>query len=79
MSINIIQWHAGIGNFYRYAHPLLKKNKNLSFNFDLRLIFMNSILSLLKIYYCFIVGKEGHTPSPLFFPGQPPFLRFPPF
>ena len=47
MSIDIMQWHAGIGNFYRYAYPLIKMNKNmLSFNFDFRLI-------LMIFFYCF--------------------------
>ena len=42
MSINIMQWRVGIGIFYRYAHLLIKMNKNfLSFNFDIRLILMN--------------------------------------
>ena len=46
MSINIMQWRGGIGNFCRYAHPLTKMNKNLlSFNFDLRLILMNFFCS----------------------------------
>ena len=42
MLINIMQRLAGIGNIYRYVHPLIKMTKNLlSFNFDLRLILMN--------------------------------------
>ena len=42
MLINIMQWLAGIGNIYRYVHPLIKMTKDLlSFNFDLRLILMN--------------------------------------
>ena len=46
MSINIMQWRAGTGNFYRHAYPLIKMNKNLlSFNFDLRLILMNFFCS----------------------------------
>ena len=41
-----MQWRAGIGNPYRYAHPLNKMNKNLfSFNFDIRLILMNFFYS----------------------------------
>ena len=37
-----MQWRVGIGIFYRYAHLLIKMNKNiLSFNFDIRLILMN--------------------------------------
>ena len=57
MLINIMQWHAGITNFYRHAYPLIKMNKNLlSFNFDLRLILMNFFCSFfLKIYCCFMV------------------------
>ena len=41
-----MQWRAGTGNFCRYAHPLIKINRNfLSFNFDLRLILMNFFCS----------------------------------
>ena len=47
MSINIMQWRAGIGNFYRYAYPLINKKKNLlSFNFDISLILLNLFYSL---------------------------------
>ena len=47
MSINIMQWHAGIGNFYRYAYPLINMNKSLlSFNFDISLILLNLFYSL---------------------------------
>ena len=36
MSINIMQWCAGIGNYYRYAYPLINMKKSLSsFNFDI--------------------------------------------
>ena len=42
MLINTMQWHVDIGNFYRYANPLIKINKKLlSFNFNLRFILMN--------------------------------------
>ena len=36
-----MQWHAGIGNFYRYTHPLIKMKKSLSFNFDLKMVLKN--------------------------------------
>ena len=29
-----MQWRADIGNFYRYAYPLISIKKNLSFNVD---------------------------------------------
>ena len=46
MSINIMQWRSGTGNFYRYAYLLIKINKNmLSFNFDLRLTLMTFFYS----------------------------------
>ena len=42
-----MQWHAGIGNFYRYACPQINMNKSLlSFNFDVSLI-------LLSFFYSF--------------------------
>ena len=41
MSNNIRQWRAGIGNFCRYAYPLININKSLlSFNFDISLILL---------------------------------------
>ena len=47
MSINIMQWRAGIGNFYRYASPLIHMNKSLlPFNFDTSLILLNFFNSL---------------------------------
>ena len=36
-----MQWRAGIGNFYRYAHPLIKMKKSLSFNFDFKMVLKN--------------------------------------
>ena len=42
-----MQWCAGIGNFYRYAYPLINMNKSLlSFNFDISLILLNFSYSL---------------------------------
>ena len=42
-----MQWRAGIGNFYRYAYPLINMNKSLlSFNFDISLILLNLFYSL---------------------------------
>ena len=42
-----MQWRAGIGNFYRYAYPLInKKKKLLLFNFDISLILLNLFYSL---------------------------------
>ena len=47
MPINIMKWHAGIKNFYRYAYPLINMNKSLlSFNFDISLILLNLFYSL---------------------------------
>ena len=52
-----MQWCAGIGNFYRYAYPLINMNKSLlSFNFDISLILLNFLtLYFIKFYYCFVM------------------------
>ena len=65
MSINIMQWHAGIGNFYRYAHPQIKMNKNiLSFNFDSRLILMNFFYSFFSENLSLLHGDIETNPGP---------------
>ena len=47
MSINMMQWRAGTGNFYRYAYHLTNMNKSLlSLNFDISLILLNLFYSL---------------------------------
>ena len=65
MSINIMQWHAGIGNFYRHAYPVIKINKNLlSFNFDLRLILMNCSYSFFSENLLLLRGDIKANPGP---------------
>ena len=63
MLINIMQWHAGIRNFYRHAYPILKMNKNLlSFNFDSRLILMN-VYSFFSENFLLLHGDIEANPS----------------
>ena len=65
MSINIMQWRAGIGNFYRHAYPLIKLNKNLfSFNLDLRLILINFFYSFFSENLLLLHGGIEANPSP---------------
>ena len=65
MSIYIMQWRAGIGNFYRYAHPLIKMSKNLlSFNFDIRLILMNFFYSFFSENLLLLHGDIETNPGP---------------
>ena len=56
-----MQWHAGIGNFYRHVYPLIKINKNLlSFSFDLRLTLMNFFYSFFSENFLLLHGDiEG--------------------
>ena len=57
MSINITQWRAGIGNFYRYAYPLINTNKSLlPFNFDMSLILLNFFYSLFYQIFLLLHG-----------------------
>ena len=65
MSINIMQWRAGIGNFYRHAYLLIKMNKNLlSFNFDLTLILMNFSYSFFSENLLLLHGDIEANPGP---------------
>ena len=50
MSINVLQWHSGIGHFYKCTHPLIKKKCSSSFNLDLRKI-------LTIFFYSYFSGK----------------------
>ena len=59
-----MQLRAGVGNFYRYAHPLIKMNKNLSFNFDLRLIFMIFFYSFFSENLLLLHGDIATNPGP---------------
>ena len=47
MSVNIMQWRAVIGNFYRYAYPLISIKNNLSFNVD--------VSSILMIFFYYLI------------------------
>ena len=54
----------GIGNFYRYAPPVIKMNKNLlSFNFDLRLVLMIFFNSFFSEILLLLHGDIGTNPS----------------
>ena len=65
MSINIMQWRAGIGNFYRYAYPLINMNKSLlSFNFDISLILLNLFYSLFYQILLLLHGDVETNPGP---------------
>ena len=65
MSVNIMQWHAGIGNFYRYAHPLIKMNKHLlSFNFEVRLMLMKFFHSFFPESLLLLHGDIETNPGP---------------
>ena len=65
MSINIMQWRAGIGNFCRYAYPLINMNKSLlSFNFDISLILLNLFYSLFYQILLLLHGDVETNPGP---------------
>ena len=50
MPVNVLQWHAGIGNFYKCTHPLIKVKYSSLFNLDLR--------KILTIFFCsYLSGK----------------------
>ena len=39
MLVNVLQWHAGFGNFYKRAHPQIKIKCGSYFSFNIRTIF----------------------------------------
>ena len=50
MPVNVLQWHAGIGNFYKCTHPLINVKYSSLFNLDLR--------KILTIFFCsYFSGK----------------------
>ena len=65
MPINIMQWHARIRNFYRYAYPLINMYKSLlSFNFDMSLILLNLFYSLFYQILLLLHGDVETNPGP---------------
>ena len=65
MSINIMQWCAGIGNYCRYAYPLINMKKSLlSFNFDISLILLNLFYSLFYQILLLLHGDVETNPGP---------------
>ena len=54
-----MQWCAGIGNFYRYAHPLIKMNKIPWFKIDFYEFFLFSVSENLLLH-----GDTETNPGP---------------
>ena len=59
-----MQWHAGIGNFYRYTHPLIKMKKSLSFNFDFKMVLKNFFYFLFNEKLLLLHGDIETNPGP---------------
>ena len=60
-----MQWRAGIGNYYRYAYPLINMKKSLlSFNFDISLILLNLFYSLFYQILLLLHGDVETNPGP---------------
>ena len=53
-----------IGNFYRYAYPLINTNKCLSFNFDISLTLLNFFHSLFYQILLLLNGDVETNPGP---------------
>ena len=65
MLVNVLQWHAGIGNFYKYTHPLFKIKCSLLLKLEIRkilTIFFYSIFSRMLIMQH---GDIESNPSPI--------------
>ena len=64
MSVSIMQWRVGIGNFHRFAYPLIKMIKNmLSLNFDLTFILMNFFYSFFSENLLLLHGDIETNPG----------------
>ena len=50
MLVNVLQWRAGIGNFYKCTHPLIKMKCSSLFNLDLR--------KILTIFFCSYFSRK---------------------
>ena len=60
-----MQWRAGIGNYCRYAYPLINMKKSLlSFNFDISLILLNLFYSLFYQILLLLHGDVETNPGP---------------
>ena len=60
-----MQWRTGIGNYYRYAYPLINMKKSLlSFNFDISLILLNLFYSLFYQILLLLHGDVETNPGP---------------
>ena len=64
MSINSMQWRAGIRNYYRYAYSLIHMESLLSFNFDISLILLNLFYSLFYQILLLLHGDVETNPGP---------------
>ena len=59
-----MQCHAGIGNFYRYTHPLIKMKKSLSFNFHFKMVLKNFFYFLFYEKLLLLHGDIETNPGP---------------
>ena len=50
MLVNVLQWHAGIENFYKCTHSLIKMKCSSPFNLDLR--------NILTIFFSVILAES---------------------
>ena len=62
MPVNVLQWCAAIGNFYKCTHPLIKMKRSSPFNLDLRkiLTIFFSVISV-EVYLLDMVIFEHRT------------------
>ena len=56
MLVNVLKWRAGIGNFYKCMHPLIKVMCSSPFTLDLWKILTNFILN--KYYFKVILAES---------------------
>ena len=64
MPVNVMQWHAGIGNFYKCTHPLFKIKCNSSLNLDLNKILTIFFYSLFSKFLFIQRGDIESNPGP---------------
>ena len=64
MLVNVLQWRAGIGNFYKYTHPQIKIKYGSHFSFNIRII-LSAFLHNLFYQICLVqCGDIELNPGP---------------
>ena len=64
MPFNALQWHAGIGNFYKRTHPLFKIKRSFPLKLDIRKILAILFYSIFSRMLIMQHGDIESNPGP---------------